>query len=220
MHTFGHPCAIDEIQTICLEWKIPLIEDSAESLGSSFKNSHTGNFGILSAISFNGNKIITAGGGGAILTNDKELSDRARHITKTAKKPHPWAYIHSETGYNYRMPNLNAALLCAQFQKLNTYLSNKREIANTYKAWCASNRVTFISEPKDAHSNYYKCNTLNDKLEQQEFLEYANSQGVMCRPVWKPLHRLDMFSSCYRQPQTKTEYLEDRIVNIPSSVNL
>lgn len=221
MHTFGHPCEIDKIQIICEQWRIPLVEDAAESLGSFYKGKHTGNFGKLAAVSFNGNKIITAGGGGAILTNDSELAKAAKHITTAAKVPHKWAFNHDQIGYNYRMPNLNAALLCAQLDKLESFIENKRQTAKVYQAWCQQNEIQFIQEPQKATSNYWlNAIRLNNKEEQQAFLEYANSQGVMTRPVWTLLNQLPMFKHCQTMPQTNAQWLAERLVNIPSSVRI
>ena len=221
MHTFGHPCEIDKIQAICEQWHILLVEDAAESLGSFYKNQHTGTFGKLSAISFNGNKIVTAGGGGAILTNDAELAKRAKYITTTAKVPHKWEFNHDEIGYNYRMPNLNAALLCAQLAKLDSFIVNKRETAASYQAWCQQNGIEFIVEPENTKSNYWlNALLLVDKTEQQAFLEFANNQGVMTRPVWTLLNQLPMFKHCFSMPQTNAQWLADRLVNIPSSVRI
>jgi len=221
MHTFGHPCEIDKNQAICEQWHIPLVEDAAESLGSYYKNQHTGTFGKLAAISFNGNKIVTAGGGGVILTNDEQLAKKAKYITTTAKVPHKWEFNHDQIGYNYRMPNLNAALLCAQLDKLEGFIENKRETAESYQAWCQQNNITFITEPTNAKSNYWlNALLLADKTEQQMFLEYANAQGVMTRPVWTLLNQLPMFKHCFTMPQTNAQWLADRLVNIPSSVRV
>lgn len=221
MHTFGHSCEIDKIQAICSRWFIPLVEDAAESLGSFYKGKHTGNFGKLAAISFNGNKIVTAGGGGAILTNDSDLAKAAKHITTTAKVPHKWEFNHDQIGYNYRMPNLNAALLCAQLDKLESFIENKRQTAQVYQAWCQYNEVQFFREPKYAKSNYWlNAIMLVDKKEQQEFLQYANAQGVMTRPVWTLLNQLPMFECCQAMPQTNAQWLAERLVNIPSSVRV
>lgn len=221
MHTFGHPCEIDKIQMICDQWHIPLVEDAAESLGSYYKNQHTGTFGKLAAISFNGNKIVTAGGGGAILTNDEQLAKTAKHITTTAKVPHKWEFNHDQIGFNYRMPNLNAALLCAQLDKLEDFIANKRETTASYQAWCQQNNIMFITEPTNAISNYWlNAILLADKAEQQDFLEYANTQGVMTRPVWTLLNQLPMFKQCFAMPQTNAQWLADRLVNIPSSVRV
>lgn len=221
MHTFGHPCEIVKIQMICEQWHIPLVEDAAESLGSFYRNKHTGNFGKLAAISFNGNKIVTAGGGGAILTNDSELAKAAKHITTTAKVPHKWEFNHDQIGYNYRMPNLNAALLCAQFDKLENFIENKRHTARTYQAWCQQNKIHFVQEPRNATSNYWlNAILLNDKDEQRVFLEYTNEKGVMTRPVWTLLNQLPMFKHCQAMPLSNAQCLADRLVNIPSSVRI
>jgi perosamine synthetase len=221
MHTFGHPCEIDKIKAVCERWHIPLVEDAAESLGSFYKGQHTGTFGVASAISFNGNKIITAGGGGAIITNDEQLAKRAKHLTTTAKLAHKWAFEHDEIAYNYRMPNINAALLCAQLEKINMFVANKRETAGLYQEWCGQNDIVFVAEPELARSNYW-LNTilLASYEEQQNFLEYSNSQGVMARPVWSLLNTLSMFKDCFFMPQNNAQWLADRLVNIPSSVRL
>lgn len=219
MHTFGHPCEIDEIKAVCDRWHIPLVEDAAESLGSFYKGQHTGTFGVASAISFNGNKIITAGGGGAIITNDEQLAKRAKHITTTAKLPHQWAFEHDEIAYNYRMPNINAALLCAQLEKMNTFVANKRETAELYQEWCGQNGIVFVVEPEFAKSNYWlNAILLTSYEEQQKFLAYSNSQSVMARPVWSLLNTLPMFKDCFAMPQDNAQWLADRLVNISSSV--
>jgi aminotransferase in exopolysaccharide biosynthesis len=221
MHTFGHPCEIDEIKAICDLWCIPLVEDAAESLGSFYKGKHTGTAGLLSAISFNGNKIVTAGGGGAIITNDKSLAKKAKHLTTTAKVPHKWEFNHDMIGYNYRMPNVNAALLCAQLEQLDVFVKNKRETANQYQSFCTKNKLDFISEPAHARSNYWlNALLLADKKEQIAFLELANTQGVMSRPVWTLLNELPMFKDCFVMPLVNSKWLADRLVNIPSGVRL
>ncbi|MBE0440311.1 MAG: LegC family aminotransferase [Gammaproteobacteria bacterium] len=221
MHTFGHPCEIDKIQAVCEQWHIPLVEDAAESLGSFYKNQHTGNFGKLAAISFNGNKVITSGGGGVIITSDRDLAKTAKHITTTAKLAHKWEFNHDQVGYNYRMPNLNAALLCAQLDKLERFIDNKRRTAEIYQSWCKENEITFIVEPEYSRSNYW-LNTilLANSDEKLEFLEYSNAQGVMSRPVWTLLNQLVMFENCFSMPQTNARWLAERLVNIPSSVKL
>ncbi len=221
MHTFGHACEIEKIQHICNQWCIPLAEDAAESLGSTYKGTHTGNFGVLSAISFNGNKIITAGGGGAILTSDEALAKKAKHLTTTAKVPHKWAFNHDMIGYNYRMPNLNAALLCAQLEQLSAFVKNKRATAKQYQDFCKTHQLTFISEPLHSQSNYWlNAILLKNKAEQTAFLEYANAQGVMTRPVWTLLNELPMFSHCLAMSLTNSQWLAERLVNIPSSVRV
>ncbi|MCF6299490.1 MAG: LegC family aminotransferase [Thiomicrorhabdus sp.] len=221
MHTFGHACDLEAIKEICVQWCIPLVEDAAESLGTTYKKQHTGTFGLLSAISFNGNKIITAGGGGVILTNDETLAKQAKHITTTAKVPHKWAFNHDQIGFNYRMPNLNAALLCAQLEKLAGFIQNKRETATQYQKFCAQNQLKFITEPENTQSNYWlNAILLDSKEEQVAFLEYANAQGVMTRPVWTLLNELSMFNTCFAMPLINSKVLADRLVNIPSSVRL
>ena len=221
MHTFGHPCKIDEIKDICNKYHIALIEDAAESLGSYYKNKHTGTFGQMGVMSFNGNKIITAGGGGCIITDDETLAKKAKHLTTTAKVPHKWKYAHDMIGYNYRMPNLNAALLVAQLEQLDGFLENKRLLANKYKEFFKKSDIVFVTELENSKSNYW-LNTIILKDEQQRdlLLDEANSKGVMIRPVWTLMNKLTMFkhSQCYGL--TNVEWLEERVVNIPSSVTL
>ncbi len=221
MHTFGHPCRIDEIKTICDKWHIALVEDAAESLGSYYKEKHTGTFGCVGAFSFNGNKIITSGGGGVIVTDDEMLAKRAKHITTTAKVPHKWEYVHDEIGYNYRLPNLNAALLCAQLEQLQGFLENKRILATEYKEFFASQNIQFVQEPQESKSNYWLHAILLEDLKQRdEFLDYTNSNGVMTRPIWALMNKLEMFKSCQHDSLTNSFFLEERVVNIPSSVRL
>jgi perosamine synthetase len=220
MHTFGHPCRIDEIKIICDKWHIALIEDSAESLGSYYKGRHTGTFGVMGAFSFNGNKVITSGGGGAIVTNDETLAKRAKHLTTTAKIPHPYEYVHDEIGYNYRMPNLNAALLVAQMEQLEIFLANKRALAAEYDNFFKEVRnMYFIKEPQDAQSNYWlQALCLENKEERDAFLKFTNDKGVMTRPIWKLMNELEMFRECQSGSLKNARYLSDRVVNIPSSV--
>lgn len=219
MHTFGHPCRIDEIKAICDEWHISLVEDAAESLGSYHKERHTGTFGRLGAFSFNGNKIITSGGGGVIVTDDETLARRAKHITTTAKIPHKWEYVHDEIGYNYRLPNLNAALLCAQLEQLERFLENKRELAETYRRFFTDQGIAFFVEPSQSRSNYWLNAVLLENItEQNVFLEYTNANGVMTRPIWQLMNKLDMFASSQCDDLTNALFLEERVVNIPSSV--
>ena len=222
MHTFGHPCKIDELKTICDKWHIVLIEDSAESLGSYYKKKHTGTFGKLGAFSFNANKIITSGGGGVIVTDDKNLAKKAKHLTTTAKIPHPYEYRHDMIGYNYRMPNLNAALLVAQMEQLDKFVANKRELAIKYKEFFSLYKdIDFIQEPKDSKSNYWlQAVILKDKTTRDEFLEYTNKNGIMTRPIWKLMNRLDMFRDAQSTDLSNSRYLEERVVNITSSVVL
>lgn len=221
MHTFGHPCLIDEIATICNQYNIALVEDAAESLGSYYKEKHTGTFGQVSAFSFNGNKTITTGGGGIILTDDLELAKRAKHITTTAKQPHPFEYKHDEVAYNYRMPNLNAALGCAQMEVLDTILKSKRERALSYARFFETQTPVFIKEPVNAQSNFWlNAVVLENKAERDKFLKVTNEAGVMTRPIWQLMNKLDMFKSCQTGELDNSDWLEERIVNIPSGVKL
>ena len=219
MHTFGHPCKIDEIKTICDEWHIALVEDAAESLGSYYDGRHTGTFGLVGAISFNGNKIITSGGGGCIITNDEVIAKKAKHITTTAKIPHKWEYVHDLVGYNYRLPNLNAALLTAQLEQLDGFLNSKRELAGIYKGFFEDKNIKFVLEPENAKSNYWlNAVILNSKQQRDEFLEFTNANGVMTRPIWRLMNELEMFKNCQSGSLENSKYLEERVVNIPSSV--
>ena len=218
MHTFGHPCRIEEITQICKKYNIPLVEDAAESLGSYYKDKHTGTFGKVSVFSFNGNKTITTGGGGMIVTDDEELAKRAKHITTTAKVPHPYEYIHDEIGYNYRLPNINAALGCAQMEILEEILANKRETAKSYQEeFSNKEEITFITEPKNSKSNYWlNAIILENSKERDLFLKESNESGVMTRPIWRLMNRLEMFKDCQSMSLTNAKWLEDRVVNIPS----
>ena len=219
MHTFGHPCRIDEIKAICDEYNIYLIEDAAESLGSLYKGKHTGTYGEMGVMSFNGNKIITAGGGGCIVTDNEVLAKQAKHLTTTAKVPHKWAFNHDQVGYNYRMPNLNAALLVAQLEQLDSFLDSKRGLAIQYKAFFENKKVSFAEEIKEAKSNYWLNALILDNLEQRDlFLEVTNAAGVMTRPTWTLMSKLSMFKGCQKGDLSNAEWLEDRVVNIPSSV--
>lgn len=221
MHAFGHSCRIDEIKEICDTWRIELVEDAAESLGSYYKNKHTGTFGKLGAFSFNGNKIITSGGGGVIVTDDEALAKRAKHLTTTAKIPHPYEYVHDEIAYNYRMPNLNAALLVAQLEQLDKFLESKRELASEYEEFFKDSDISFIKEPKDSQSNYWlQAVMLKDEQQRNEFLGFTNSKGVMTRPIWRLMNELEMFKDCQSTTLENSKYLEQRVVNIPSSVRL
>ena len=221
MHTFGHPCKIDEIKEICDAWHIVLVEDAAESLGSYYKGKHTGTFGKVGAFSFNGNKIVTSGGGGAIVTDDENLSKRAKHITTTAKIPHAYEYVHDEAAYNYRLPNLNAALLVAQLEQLDKFLVSKRDLADKYKEFFANRNIKFIEEPKNAKSNYWLQTIIFDDVRQRDdFLEFSNKNGVMTRPIWRLMNELDMYRNCQKANLENAKFLEQRVVNIPSSVIL
>lgn len=219
MHTFGFPVHLDELIEICEKWKIPVLEDAAESLGSEYKGKSTGSFGKLGAFSFNGNKIVTCGGGGAIVTNDAKLGEKGKYLTTTAKIPHPYEYVHDEMGYNFRMPNLNAALACAQLEQLGDFLENKRQLAKEYESFFASNGVKFRTETPDTKANYWlMCVELENKMDRDLFLKATNDNNVMTRPIWQLMYRLPMYSNCQRDKQVNAEFLEERIVNIPSSV--
>ena len=224
MHTFGHPVDMDKLLQVAKKYNLEIVEDAAESLGSFYKGIHTGNFGKLSAISFNGNKIITTGGGGCILTNDEELAKKAKHITTTAKIPHPWEYEHDMVGYNYRMPALNAALGLAQIEKLPKFIEQKRNLAKKYqKIFDGSKEFKFFTEPDYAKSNYWlNAIILNKGYESLRdiILKETNENGIMTRPVWKLMHHLKMFKNCPRMDLSVSESLEKRIINIPSSAYL
>jgi len=222
MHTFGHPCKIDRIVDICNRYHIPVVEDAAESIGSYYKRKHTGTFGNLGILSFNGNKTITTGGGGMILTDDDELGPLAKHITTTAKKPHPWKFEHNMIGYNYRLPNINAALGCAQMEILPDILKNKRQTAKRYQDFFNNlKNIEFISEPSDSISNYWlNAILLYDEEERDQFLDYAYSQKVMCRPAWTLMNKLPMFSKCISSTLFESNMVEKQLINIPSSFNV
>lgn len=220
MHTFGHPMRVDELAAVCKQWQLELVEDAAESLGSFYKGKHTGTYGKVGAISFNGNKTITTGGGGMLLFQDAELGRRAKHLTTQAKLPHRWEFVHDHVGYNYRMPNINAALGCAQMETLEPFVLNKRETAARYAEFFATvPELTFVTEPEHARSNYWlNAVLLPDKEAQLRFLEYTNDHGIMTRPVWELMNRLPMFAHCQTDGLQNTIWLADRLVNIPSSV--
>lgn len=221
MHTFGHPCRIDEIKDICDKYYIFLIEDAAESVGSFYKGKHTGNFGQVGVMSFNGNKIITAGGGGCIVTSDNTLAKKAKHLTTTAKVPHKWNFDHDMVGYNYRMPNLNAALLLAQLEKLDDFIDSKRILADMYQDFFKNTDYAFVKEPIECKSNYWLNSILlKNKQQRDEFLNETNSQNVMTRPIWTLMNKLPMFEHAECSGLTNSEWLEERVVNIPSSVIL
>jgi len=220
MHTFGHPCKIDEIADLCKEYHIELVEDAAESIGSYYKGQHTGTFGKIGCLSFNGNKTMTTGGGGMMLFQNEEIADYAKHITTQAKVPHRWNFVHDHIGYNYRMPNINAALGCAQLEQIDTILSNKRDTAKKYKEYFKNiSDIEFFNEPINCKSNYWlNVILLKDKKAQQEFLEYTNDHGVMTRPIWELMNRLEMFKNCETDDLKNTQWFVDRVVNIPSGV--
>ena len=221
VHIFGHPCRIDEILQVCGDYGIPVVEDAAESLGSSYKGRDTGTFGLMGIYSFNGNKTVTCGGGGAIVTDDEALAKRAKHVTTTAKIPHPYEYVHDETGYNYRMPNLNAALACAQLEQLEQFIDNKRDLAAQYASFFKGIGIDFMHEPRNARSNYWlNAIILEDLAARDRFLEFTNQAKVMTRPCWRLMHRLPMFRACQTDGLKQAQWLEERVVNIPSSVRL
>lgn len=218
MHTFGHPVELDEINAICLKWHITLIEDAAESLGSWYKGRHTGTIGRFAALSFNGNKIITTGGGGIVLCDNEEDGRHTKHVTTTAKVPHPYEFFHDEPGFNFRMPNLNAALGCAQMESLPEFLLQKRAIALRYKEFFKDSDYLFVEEPDYAQSNYWLnaiiCPDVNSR---DALLKESNEQGVMTRPIWKLMHRLPMFQQARRDELTNSEWIESHLINLPSS---
>jgi len=247
MHTFGHPARIDEIVAICNEYNIPVVEDAAESLGSYYQGQHTGTFGKIGVLSFNGNKIITTGGGGMLLFQDEELARKAKHLTTQAKVPHAWEFVHDEIGYNYRMPNINAALGLAQLEQLPMFLESKRQIAHAYNEFFQTlnglnhstlsqpsttkqindsthqqlnaSTIQHIAEPSKSSSNYWlNCILLLDRKERDEFLKVTNENGVMTRPVWELMNRLPMFNDTECSDLKNAEWIADRLVNIPSSV--
>lgn len=221
MHTFGFPVEIDRIIELCDQFNIPVIEDAAESLGSTYKGKHTGTFGLLGTYSFNGNKTITCGGGGIIVTNDDKLGKLAKHLTTQAKVPHRWEYVHDHIGYNYRCPNLNAALACAQLEQLEIFLDKKRLTATGYKNFFSSTSIDFVEEPIDSKSNYWlNAILLNSKEERNLFLEQTNDNGIMTRPIWALMHKLDMFKHCIHDGLINSIYIEERLVNLPSSVKI
>lgn len=219
MHVFGLPVKIDEIIKICEKYNVFVVEDAAESLGSYYGSKHTGLFGKIGILSFNGNKTITTGGGGMIITNDDKLAERALHITKTAKTPHPWEFIHDELGYNYRLSNINAAVGCAQMESLDLFLKNKRELAGMYKEFFSSIGIEFVCEPKNSISNYWlNAIILKNREERDSFLKETNDNGIVTRPIWRLMNKLPMYKSCETTDLQTARWLEDRVVNIPSSI--
>lgn len=224
VHTFGHPVDLDPLLAVCADYGITLIEDAAESLGSFYKGQHTGAFGVINAVSFNGNKVITSGGGGAVLTNDSALAKHVRHITTTAKLPHAWEFVHDQVAYNYRMPNLNAALGLSQLEQLDVFLERKRALANTYLTnFKDVSGVHLFKEPAYARSNYW-LNVLtldNASLQRRDMvLETCHDHGLQVRPVWRLLHKLPMYRNSPRMPLSVSESIEASTICLPSSVNL
>lgn len=222
MHTFGHPVRIEELAAVCAEWHIELVEDAAESIGSKYKGIHTGLFGKVGALSFNGNKTITTGGGGMLLFMDEELGALAKHLTTQAKVPHRWEFRHDHIGYNYRMPNINAALGCAQLEHLDEFIADKRETAKEYAEYFKNvDGIEFFTEPENSFSNYWlNVVILPDHDKQLEFLQETNDNGVMTRPIWELMNRLPMFEHCQHDHLENTIWFADRVVNVPSSVRL
>jgi len=219
MHTFGLPCRIVEIAAICAEFDIPLVENAAESLGSYVGPRHTGSFGRLATFSFNGNKIITTGGGGMIVTDDAGLADRAKHLTTTAKVPHAWEFVYDEVGYNYRLPNLNAALGCAQIERLPAMLRIKADVATHYRAFCAEHGLHFVEPIAGTTANFWlNAVRFEDRAARDAFLAYTNSKGVMTRPIWRLMSELDTFADCQTDGLETSRWLVNRVVNLPSSV--
>lgn len=218
MHTFGHPVELDGLIVVCTRWNMALVEDAAESLGSFYKGRHTGTFGLLGTLSFNGNKIMTTGGGGMILAGET-LGTRAKHLTTTAKKPHPYEYVHDEVGYNYRLPNLNAALGCAQLEQLETFLGAKRVLAERYAEHLEGGNLQFVKEPAECRSNYWLNAVICDSREQRDaLLKATNDQGVMTRPIWALMNHLPIYAHCRKGSLSNAEWLEARVANLPSSV--
>jgi len=224
MHTFGHPCDLDALKAVCDEFDLPLIEDAAEALGTQYKGRPVGSSGLLSTLSFNGNKIVTTGGGGAILTNDLVLADKAKHLTTTARRPHRWEFIHDEVGFNFRLPNLNAALGCAQLERLEEAVARKRALADRYRAAFAGiSGVRFFTEPSHGASNYWLNTLILDRPFahlRDSILERTNDAGLITRPAWTLMHRLPMYGSCPKMDLRVCEDLASRIINIPSSAFL
>jgi aminotransferase in exopolysaccharide biosynthesis len=221
MHTFGFPVHLEELISVCLDWNIPILEDAAESLGSFYKGKPTGAFGKMGVFSFNGNKIVTSGGGGMIVSTDEELGKLGKHLTTTAKIPHSYEYIHDAIGYNFRMPNLNAALICAQLEQLDSFLTNKRGLAYDYADFFQTQNMVFRKELENTQANYWlMCVELENLKERNAFLKETNEAKTMTRPIWQLMFRLPMYKNCYRDDQKVAEFLEQRIVNIPSSVRI
>ncbi|MFK7160470.1 LegC family aminotransferase [Marinospirillum sp. MEB164] len=220
MHAFGHPADLDGLCEVAQRWNLALVEDAAESLGSFYKGRHTGTLGTVGILSFNGNKIITTGGGGMILAN-AATGARAKHLTTTAKKPHAYEYRHDELGYNYRLPNLNAALGCAQLEQLETFIRAKRALAEGYKAFFRGSSLQFITEPEECRSNYWLNAVIcEDRKQRDDLLKNTNNEGVMTRPIWALMNHLPMYQHCRHDDLTNAKWLEERVVNLPSSVRL
>ncbi|MCG7552481.1 LegC family aminotransferase [Pseudoalteromonas piscicida] len=221
MHTFGHPVKLKELITVCEKWHLLLIEDAAESLGSLYKGQHTGTFGFLSALSFNGNKTITTGGGGAVIASSELLGEKVKHLTSTAKVPHDYEYYHDELGFNFRMPNINAALGCGQLEYLDKIILEKRNLARLYQEFFKSSELSFVSEPDYATSNYWLNAVIAPSPEARDvYINALSDKGIMTRPVWRLMNTLPMFSNCLKGDLARAEYFQKRIINIPSTPNL
>lgn len=217
MHTFGHPVDVDGLLALCAKWHLVLVEDAAESLGSYYKGRHTGTFGIVGTLSFNGNKVITTGGGGMII-GSKEIGKKAKHLTTTAKIPHAYEYAHDLVGYNYRLPNLNAALGCAQMESLPAYLASKRQIASRYRDFFSNQDVLFVDEPESCQSNFWLNAVICPDVEyRNSLLRSANSVGIGMRPIWQLMNNMPAFKNCLAGSLETAHWLEQRVVNLPSS---
>ncbi|MFC2992179.1 LegC family aminotransferase [Halomonas tibetensis] len=218
MHTFGHPADLDGLMRVCRDWGLPLVEDAAESLGSTYYGRHTGTIGDLGTLSFNGNKVITTGGGGMLLA-DQALGERAKHLTTTAKQPHTYEYVHDELGYNYRLPNLNAALGCAQLEQLDAFIIEKRQLAADYAACLAGSELAFVTEPEGCRSNYWLNAVIcPDRSQRDQLLKTTNEQGIMTRPIWQLMNRLTMYFNAPAGELPNALWLEARVVNLPSGI--
>lgn len=221
MHTFGFPVEIDKIAELCSKYNIPLVEDAAESLGSSYKGKETGTFGLLGTYSFNGNKTVTCGGGGILVTDDEHLGKLAKHLTTQAKVPHRWEFVHDHIGYNYRCPNLNSALACAQLEQLDKFIDNKRETAAKYNDFFSQQGMNYVNEPEGARSNFwFNSILLESKEERDNFLTQTNDNGVMTRPIWALMNKLPMFEKCMHDGLKNSRFIEERLANVPSSVRI
>jgi aminotransferase in exopolysaccharide biosynthesis len=218
MHTFGHPADLAGLVAVCKRWNLALVEDAAESLGSLYRGQHTGTFGRLGALSFNGNKILTTGGGGMLLA-DTTLGARAKYLTTTAKQPHAYEFIHDEVGYNYRLPNLNAALGCAQLEQIETFVHAKRQLAEHYAALLSKSELQFVQEPPGCRSNYWlNAVVCEDSAQRDALLKATHHAGVSTRPIWQLMSRLPAFRDCVHGDLVNSQWLEARVVNLPSSV--
>lgn len=221
MHTFGNPCRVDEIIEVANKFNITVIEDAAESLGAFYKGKHTGTYGLAGVLSYNGNKTLTTGGGGMIITNDEVFARRAKHLTTTAKVPHKWEYVHDEIGYNYRLTNVNAAIGVAQMEYFDKIIKNKRETADLYREYFKNTEIKFFTEPENAISNYWlNVIQLKNRTERDNFLEETNYNGVMTRPVWRLMNKLEMYKDCQTGNLDNANRLEEIVINIPSGYRL